>query len=65
MARQREILLIEEGNETVLRYDAKADIGGKIAQLGSRLVTSTSRKLAATIFPRFAETVSGEEPKST
>jgi carbon monoxide dehydrogenase subunit G len=58
-----DVELSEEGNETVLRYDAKADIGGKIAQLGSRLVTSTSRKLAASFFQKFAEVVSGEEPK--
>ncbi|MDJ0614758.1 MAG: carbon monoxide dehydrogenase subunit G, partial [Rhizobiaceae bacterium] len=36
--------LVEDGSETVLKYTAKADIGGKLAQLGSRLVTSTSKK---------------------
>jgi uncharacterized protein len=50
--------LVEEGETTILRYDAKADVGGKIAQLGSRLVTSTSKKLANTFFQRFAEIVS-------
>lgn len=49
--------LAEDGDETVLTYDAKADIGGKLAQLGSRLVTSTSRKLASQFFARFKEIV--------
>ena len=52
-----EVVLIEEGNETVLRYVAKADVGGKIAQLGSRLVLSTSKKLAGQFFGKFADEV--------
>ena len=59
-----DVELIEDGAETILRYNAKADIGGKIAQLGSRLVTSTSRKLAGMFFNKFAEVVSDEEAKS-
>jgi carbon monoxide dehydrogenase subunit G len=50
-----DVELIEDGEETILKYEAKAAIGGKLAQLGSRLVTSTSRKLAATFFENFAE----------
>jgi uncharacterized protein len=42
---------------TLLKYTAKAEIGGKIAQLGSRLMTSTARKLAGKFFARFAEIV--------
>ncbi len=52
-----EVELIEEGNETVLKYVAKADVGGKIAQLGSRLVLSTSKKLAGQFFGKFADEV--------
>ena len=58
-----DVELVEDGAETILRYDAKADIGGKLAQLGSRLVTSTSRKLAGMFFNKFAEVVSGDAPK--
>jgi carbon monoxide dehydrogenase subunit G len=43
---------------TILRYEAKADVGGKIAQLGSRLITSTSKKLAGEFFSTFNEKVS-------
>lgn len=56
-----DVELVEEGDETVLRYNARADVGGKIAQLGSRLIVGTSRKLAGMFFNRFAEVVSGEE----
>jgi carbon monoxide dehydrogenase subunit G len=46
-----DVTLTEKGpNETVLGYKAKADVGGKIAQLGSRLIESTSKKLAGQFF---------------
>jgi carbon monoxide dehydrogenase subunit G len=50
-----DVELIEDGDGTILRYTAKADVGGKIAQLGSRLVVSTSKKLAGKFFENFAE----------
>lgn len=53
-----DVELVEDGDETVLKYTAKADIGGKLAQLGSRLVTSTSKKLASKFFENFKEAVS-------
>jgi uncharacterized protein len=43
---------------TILTYEAKADVGGKIAQLGSRLIMSTSKKLAGQFFSSFNEKVS-------
>lgn len=52
------VTLAENGpNETILRYEAKAVIGGKLAQLGSRLIQSTAQKLAAKFFQSFAEFV--------
>lgn len=56
-----DVELIEEDNGTLLKYTAKADIGGKLAQLGSRLVTSTSKKLAKNFFESFNEVLVGEE----
>ena len=44
---------------TVLKYTAKAEVGGKIAQLGSRLIESTSKKLAGQFFATFGEKVGG------
>ena len=54
-----DVVLEEIGDETVLRYVAKADVGGKIAQLGSRLVKSTSEKLAKKFFENFSEVMQG------
>ena len=54
-----DVTLAEDGpNTTILKYTAKADVGGKIAQLGSRLIESTSKKLAGQFFSTFNETVS-------
>jgi carbon monoxide dehydrogenase subunit G len=54
-----DVTLKEDGPDvTVLTYEAKADVGGKIAQLGSRLITSTSKKLAGQFFSSFNEKVS-------
>ena len=56
-----DVLLKEDGpGTTILTYTAKADVGGKIAQLGSRLIASTSKKLAGEFFSKFNETVSGK-----
>ena len=55
-----DVRLVEDGpGTTVLTYEAKADVGGKIAQLGSRLIQSTSKKLAGQFFATFNEKVSG------
>ena len=45
---------------TLLRYTATADIGGKLAQLGSRLIQGTAKKLVAKFFKSFADLV-GED----
>ena len=50
-----DVALEAQGDATILRYEAKADVGGKLAQLGSRLVKSTSEKLAKKFFENFAE----------
>ena len=50
-----DVTLTADGDETILRYDAKAKIGGKLAQLGSRLIQSTAKKLAAKFFKSFAD----------
>ena len=51
-----EVRLVEAGPEaTVLSYTAKASVGGKIAQLGSRLIDSTAKKLAAQFFANLAD----------
>ena len=46
----------EEG-KTLLRYDVEAQVGGKLVQLGSRLIDSVSKKLADEFFGNFAKAV--------
>ncbi|MDZ5449431.1 MULTISPECIES: SRPBCC family protein [Labrys] len=50
---------------TILHYEAKADVGGKIAQLGARLIDGTAKKLAGDFFEKFGQAISpkpeGEE----
>ncbi|ONG58829.1 carbon monoxide dehydrogenase [Pseudoroseomonas deserti] len=43
---------------TLLKYQVKAQVGGKMAQLGARLIDSTAKQMADQFFDRFAATVS-------
>ncbi|WP_321342898.1 carbon monoxide dehydrogenase subunit G [Breoghania sp.] len=54
-----DVHLAEDGEETVLTYEAHAQVGGKLAQLGSRLIDSTARKMADEFFGKFSEIVGG------
>ena len=51
------VKLTEDGGETVLTYEANATVGGKLAQIGSRLIDATSRKMADDFFGKFAAAV--------
>lgn len=58
-----QVRLVEEGPDTtLLTYDVKADVGGKIAQLGSRLIDATAKKLAGEFFDNLADVVAPPEP---
>jgi carbon monoxide dehydrogenase subunit G len=50
-------LTAEEPDVTLLQYDVDAQIGGKLAQLGGRLIDSTARKLAGEFFAAFGNAV--------
>ena len=54
--------LVEDGDGTILTYAVKADVGGKMAQIGSRLVQSTANKYAGDFFSRFGDIVTGAVP---
>ncbi|HVB15337.1 MAG TPA: carbon monoxide dehydrogenase subunit G [Stellaceae bacterium] len=54
------VALTEEGGETVLRYGAQGQVGGKLAQIGSRLIDATARKMADEFFSRFVSAMSPE-----
>ncbi|GKY89988.1 CoxG family protein [Sinisalibacter aestuarii] len=47
------VTLEEDGDETILRYSAHAQVGGKLARLGSRLIDATAKKVAGQFFDNF------------
>ncbi|WP_439527910.1 SRPBCC family protein [Pannonibacter sp.] len=54
-----DVKLTEDGDGTILTYTARAQVGGKLAQLGSRLIDSTARKMADDFFGKFSQMVAG------
>lgn len=48
-----DVKLTEEGDQTILTYEIKAQFGGKLAMLGSRMIDSSSKKLAEQFFKKF------------
>ncbi len=49
------ITLVEDGDGTLLQYEVNANVGGKLAQIGSRLIDGTAKKLAGEFFTAFGE----------
>jgi carbon monoxide dehydrogenase subunit G len=66
------VTLTEDGADTVLNYAVQGNVGGKLAQVGSRLIDAAARKMADDFFSTFGELVApghvekvaapGEEP---
>ena len=60
-----------DATHTILHYDVRAKVGGKIAQLGARLIDSTAKKLAGQFFDKFRALVGngreqpGENPAAS
>lgn len=57
---EAQVTLVPEGNQTILRYAVKASVGGKLAQVGQRLVDGAARKMADEFFDRFAALAGGK-----
>jgi carbon monoxide dehydrogenase subunit G len=55
------VALSEADGGTLLRYDAQLSIGGKLAQVGSRLVESATRSYADKFFEAFAQTLNAPD----
>ncbi len=53
------VSLEEDGGATILRYEVQAVVGGKLAQLGGRLIEGTAKKLAGDFFNSFREAMAG------
>lgn len=56
------VLLSDKDGGTLLTYNVEAQIGGKIAQLGQRLVVGAAKKVADDFFAKFAQAVAGPAP---
>jgi carbon monoxide dehydrogenase subunit G len=52
-----QVSLTPEGSSTKLAYNAKATVGGKLAQVGSRLVDGVAKKMADDFFSKFNQTL--------
>lgn len=57
------VRLSDDGDGTLLSYTVNAAVGGKLAQIGSRLIDATAKKMARDFFARFAEVVAGPAPE--
>ena len=58
------VKLIEENESTTLTYEVNVDVGGKIAQLGSRLINGVAKKMSDYFFGRFADLIAPITKKS-
>ncbi len=56
------VTLREDAGDTLLNYNVDAQVGGKIAQVGARLIDGTAKKLADEFFGKFATMVGGPPP---
>ena len=50
-----DVKLKEENGSTTLEYDVNVNVGGKIAQLGSRLISGVAKKMSDYFFGRFSD----------
>jgi uncharacterized protein len=57
------VRLVDDGADTVLSYDVKAQVGGKIAQLGARLIDATAKQMADAFFNNFSNAVQALNPR--
>ena len=56
------VFLTDDGADTLLRYEVNAQVGGKIAQLGARLIDATAKQMADAFFDRFSAQVKAMVP---
>ena len=57
---EAKVILEDENGRTKLIYTVEANVGGKIAQVGSRLIDMTAKKMADVFFSKFSELVSNK-----
>jgi len=59
-----QVKLVAEKDHTRLLYDVKANVGGKLAQIGSRLVDAAAKKVADEFFNNFNKRMSSSEDQT-
>jgi carbon monoxide dehydrogenase subunit G len=59
-----QVKLSPKENQTVLAYDVKANVGGKLAQIGSRLVDAAAKKVADEFFGNFTKRMQSVEDET-
>lgn len=59
------VTLVEDGDGTILKYDVDADVGGKLAQIGGRLLEGTTKKLAGEFFDNFEAAITNPADEET
>ena len=59
---ESEVRLSADSGGTLLQYDAKATIGGRLAQVGQRLIDASAKSLADEFFAKFASAMQDEVP---
>ncbi|HEY0218610.1 MAG TPA: carbon monoxide dehydrogenase subunit G [Afipia sp.] len=52
-----QVRLEEDGDDTILHYNVSAQIGGKLSQLGGRLIDATAKQMSGAFFKRFAHEI--------
>jgi hypothetical protein len=56
------VSLRDDGDGTILSYKVDANVGGKLAQIGSRLIDATARQMADNFFQKFVQVVVANNP---
>src|SRR5580692_1091193 len=56
------VSLTDDGSDTLLSYTVNAQVGGKLAQLGGRLIDATAKQMADAFFDRFSKEVQAMSP---
>jgi carbon monoxide dehydrogenase subunit G len=59
-----DVRLEPQGDMTVLHYDVEANVGGKLAQLGSRIIDGFAKKMADQFFENFSDAVGAPLPQN-
>ena len=59
------VSLADQGDDTQLSYAVNANVGGKLAQIGSRLIDSAARKMADDFFARFRDELGAPDAAET